>query len=70
MFILRRKKIALILCAVFVSFSSYLIAENNDKRSFDIKQVSALPIDRKVVVIDAGHGRRRSVGAVAPSRHR
>ena len=55
MFILRRKHITLILCALFVSFSFYLATENTDKRSFDIKQVSALPVDSKVIVIDAGH---------------
>ena len=59
MFILRKKQLAMILCALFVSFSFYLAAENTAKKSFDIKQVSALPIDSKVIVIDAGHGRRR-----------
>ena len=56
MLILRRKQIGMILCAVFVLFSFYLAIENNVKRSFDIKQVSALPVDSKVIVIDAGHG--------------
>ena len=55
MFILRRKQISMILCCLFVSFSFYLATENMDKRSFDIKQVSALPVDSKVIVIDAGH---------------
>lgn len=55
MFILRKKQVALILCAVFVSFFSFLLSDNSDKRSFDIKQVSALPVDSKVIVIDAGH---------------
>lgn len=70
MFIIRRKQIALILCAIFVSFSSFLIAQNNEKRSFDIKQVSALPVDDKVVVIDAGHRSEKMDGAVGPNRNR
>lgn len=66
MFILRRKQVAMILCALFVSFSFYLATENSVKRSFDIKQVSALPVDSKVVIIDAGHGRRRWPGLLVP----
>ena len=59
MFILRKKQISMILCLLFISFSFYLATENTVNRSFDIKQVSALPVDNKVVIIDAGHGRRR-----------
>lgn len=55
MFVFRRKHFALILSFLFVSFSFYL-ATNDIERSYDIKQVSALPVDNMVVIIDAGHG--------------
>lgn len=57
MFIFRKKRFALILLMLCVSFSSYFIANNNtENRSYDITQVSSLPVTEKVIVIDAGHG--------------
>lgn len=61
MFILRRKHLTLILCALFVSFSFCLISEKNSSRNFGITQVSALPVDEKVIVIDAGHRSEKMV---------
>lgn len=56
MFILRKKRIALILCLLFFSFSVYLAkSDNTENRSYDITQVSTLPVTEKVIVIDAGH---------------
>lgn len=64
MYILKRKRFALILCFLFLSFSSYFIAGKSNtpsskERNYDITQVSSVPVTEKVIVIDAGHGRRR-----------
>lgn len=55
MFIFRKKQFALILSCLFVSFSFYIASNNIKNRSFDITQVSSLPIDEKIIVLDAGH---------------
>ena len=70
MFILRRKQVTMILCSLYLSFSFYLATDNTAQRSFDIKQVSTLPVDSKVIVIDAGHRSEKMVGAVGPNRYR
>ena len=57
MYMFRKKHFALILCFLFFSFTFYL-ADNTAKRNYDITQVSSVPVDGKVIVIDAGHGRR------------
>lgn len=59
MFIIRKKHLSFILLSLFLSFSFCLLSENINQRNSNIIQVSALPIDKKVIVIDAGHGRRR-----------
>ena len=58
MFILRKRRIALILCFLFLSFTTYFASNNINKenRSYDITQVSSIPVTEKVIVIDAGHG--------------
>ena len=56
MYIFRKKHFALILCVLFFSFAFYL-SDNCTKRNYDITQVSSVPVDGKVIVIDAGHGR-------------
>ena len=61
MYIFKRKQFLLILCFLFLSFSIYFASNENNiinttNRSYDITQVSALPVTEKVVVIDAGHG--------------
>lgn len=58
MIIFRKKRFAFILCFLFLSFSFCFIANNktNQNRSYDITQVSSIPVTEKVIVIDAGHG--------------
>ena len=55
MFIIKKQQIIMILFSILLIFSFFLATEKSDIRSFDIKQVSALPVDNKVIVIDAGH---------------
>lgn len=59
MYFFRKKHFALILCFLSLSLFSFAVSENVSKRDFDIKQVSALPVNEKVIIVDAGHGRRR-----------
>ena len=61
MYVFRKKQFALILSFLFLSFSFYAVSNNNSNRNFDITQVSALPIDEKVVIIDAGHRSEKMV---------
>lgn len=57
MFIFRKKRFVLILILLCVSFSSYFLAnKNTENRSYDITQVSSLPVTEKVIIVDAGHG--------------
>lgn len=62
MLVLKKKKFFLILCFLCISFSSYFLSSKSSQnltvqnRSYDITQVSALPVTKKVIVIDAGHG--------------
>ena len=55
MFILRKNHITLLIACLIISFTFCLIKNDNSNKTFDIKQVSALPIDEKVIIIDAGH---------------
>lgn len=61
MIILRKKRIFLIFCFLILSFSTCFLANSktNENRTYDITQVSTIPVTEKVIVIDAGHGRRR-----------
>lgn len=61
MFILRKKKLSLILCFLVLSFSFYFATNGNENKSFDIKQVSALPVSNKVIIVDAGHRSEKTV---------
>ena len=50
------------LCFLFLSFSVYFASSNNTtNRSYDITQVSALPVTEKVIVLDAGHRSEKMV---------
>lgn len=64
MYVFKRKRFALMLCFLFLSFSVYFASNGNnaskENRSYDITQVSSIPVTEKVIIIDAGHGRRRS----------
>ena len=59
MFVFSKKHFALILSCLFLSFTFIIASNNVQNRTFDITQVSALPVNEKVIVLDAGHGRRR-----------
>lgn len=45
---------------LFISFSVYYANSgaklNTQNRSYDVTQVSSIPVTEKVIVIDAGHG--------------
>lgn len=56
MILLDKRRILLVLCMIFVSISTYLFALTYDKETI---QTMSLPVTGKVVVLDAGHGRRR-----------
>ncbi len=56
MILLPKRRILFIVLVVFVSvFTYFLSAENLNKTV----QTVSLPVTNKVVVLDAGHGRRR-----------
>lgn len=61
MFIFTKKRFALILSCLFLSFSFYIASSKMNNRSLDITQVSALPVNKKVVIIDAGHRSEKTV---------
>ncbi len=61
MFVFTKKHFALILSCLFLSFSFYIAKNNIENRSFDITQVSAIPVNEKVIVIDAGHRSEKTV---------
>ena len=61
MIILRKKHFVLILLCLLLSFSFCLASDKNSSRNFLITQVSALPVDEKVIVIDAGHRSEKMV---------
>lgn len=56
MILLPKKRILFIILVVFVSVFTYFLSTENLNKT--IETVS-LPITNKVVVLDAGHGRRR-----------
>ncbi|MCI9365762.1 MAG: hypothetical protein HFJ54_04050 [Clostridia bacterium] len=49
-----------------LSLFSFAVSENVTKRSYEIQQVSALPVNEKIIIIDAGHGGEDG-GAVSSS---
>lgn len=61
MFVFRKKHFALILCFLFLSFSFYTVSQNVNQRSYEITQVTAIPADGKVIVVDAGHRSEKMV---------
>lgn len=56
MILLEKRRILFVVSMVFVSFFSYLFAVTYNKETI---QTMSLPVTGKVVVLDAGHGRRR-----------
>lgn len=61
MFVFTKKHFALILSCLFLSFSFYIASNSLQNRTFDITQVSAVPVNEKVIVIDAGHRSEKMV---------
>lgn len=59
MLILKRSHFVFVLFFIFLSFSFYLVSQDLKNRNYQAVQVSALPINQKVIIVDAGHGRRR-----------
>ena len=60
MFVFSRKSFALILSCIFLSFTFVIVSNNVQNRTFDITQVSAIPVNEKVIVLDAGHRTERT----------
>lgn len=56
MIVIRKKTIFNCLILFSICFISYSLIKSNNKE----QQVVALPVSNKVIVIDAGHRRRRS----------
>lgn len=61
MLIIRKKHLTLSLFFLFFVFSICLIGKNEINRNYQITQVSSLPVDKKVVIIDAGHRSEKMV---------
>lgn len=58
MIILRKRRIFFIFGFLILSFSFCFLANSKtvENRTYDITQVSTIPVTEKVIVIDAGHG--------------
>ena len=56
MILIERKRLLFVVSMVFVSLFTYLFAWSYTK---DTVETAGLPVTNKVVVLDAGHGRRR-----------
>ncbi len=61
MFILNKKRIYIIFCCLVLSTLAFKI--NNNLNTLDVIETVALPVNNKVIIIDAGHGGedRRSI---------
>ena len=58
MIILNRKRIYIVLTCLILSTIVFQISDNSKK--VDSLETVALPVNNKTIIIDAGHGRRRS----------
>ena len=61
MILLERKRIIIMIVAVFISIFSYLLGSSH---MYETVQTVSLPVSGKTVILDAGHGRIRPRGAV------
>lgn len=59
MFILSKKKIYVLLALLILLILAIQIKPIKNE---NIKETVALPVNKKVIILDSGHGRRRSVG--------
>ena len=56
MILLQKRRIILILSCVLISVFTYLFTSEKNTKTI---QTVSLPVTNKVVILDAGHGRRR-----------
>ena len=56
MLVLNKKRILIVLACMFVST---IAIQFNGIKNVDTKETVALPVNNKVIILDAGHGRRR-----------
>lgn len=63
-FVLNKKRVLFVCFCILISTCSFLGMQNLElnRDSQDVVQVVALPIDKKTIILDAGHGKpdRRS----------
>lgn len=55
MFILNKKRIYIILTCIIISVAVFQTTSLNNSK---IQETVALPVNKKVIILDAGHGRR------------
>lgn len=65
MLIIKKTYLSLSLILLFFVFSIYLIGKSETNKNYQITQVSSLPVDKKVVILDAGHRSEKIGGAVS-----
>lgn len=58
MFVLNKKRIYIILSCLLISVIAFQIKPTLKEET---KETVALPVNKKVIILDAGHGRRRPV---------
>ena len=56
MLVLNKKRILIVLTCLVVSTIAF---QFKDVKNVDTKETVALPVNNKVIILDAGHGRRR-----------
>lgn len=57
MLVLNKKRIYIIFACLILST---IVFQLKGPRNMEVKETVALPVDNKVIILDAGHGRRRS----------
>ena len=57
MFVLNKKRIYIIFACLILST---IVFQLKAPKNMEVKETVALPVDNKVIILDAGHGRRRS----------
>ena len=58
MFIIKRKIIYIVIITLIVLITIFKISKIKQKK---VVETVALPVNKKVIILDAGHGRRRPV---------
>ena len=56
MLVLNKKRILIVLTCLVVSTIAF---QFKDVKNVDTKETVALPVNNKMIILDAGHGRRR-----------